>query len=95
MEHITTSSAVDFILSQAPNIVATITAHHLLYNRNDIFKGGICPHMYCLPILKREEHRRALLAAATSGNPKFFIGLYDYYVPSSRVLVIKIFELVI
>ena len=56
------------------NIVATITVHHLLYNRNDIFKGGICPHMYCLPILKRNIHRQALLRAATSGNPKFFIG---------------------
>ena len=56
------------------NIVATITVHHLLYNRNDIFKGGICPHMYCLPILKRDTHRQALLRAATSGNPKFFIG---------------------
>ena len=80
LEHITTKEAVDFILSHnnndnsGSNIVATITVHHLLYNRNDIFKGGICPHMYCLPILKRDIHRQALLRAATSGNPKFFIG---------------------
>jgi dihydroorotase len=75
MEHVTTSNAVDFITSNPSyNIAATITAHHLLYNRNDIFQGGICPHMYCLPILKREEHRQALLRAATSGNPKFFLG---------------------
>ena len=58
MEHITTSEAVDFITNHAPeNVVATITAHHLLYNRTDIFRGGILPHMYCLPILKRETHR--------------------------------------
>lgn len=74
MEHITTADAVDFVSSCDVNVCATITAHHLLYNRNDIFKGGICPHMYCLPILKREHHRLALLKAATSGNPKFFIG---------------------
>ena len=75
MEHITTSEAADFIANFAPaNVVATITAHHLLYNRTDIFRGGILPHMYCLPILKRETHRQALLKAATSGNPKFFIG---------------------
>ena len=74
MEHITTADAVKFVESTGPNLAATITAHHLLYNRNDIFRGGICPHMYCLPILKREEHRQALLAAATSGNPKFFVG---------------------
>ena len=84
LEHITTKEAVDFILNynnntttnnnDNSNIVATITVHHLLYNRNDIFKGGICPHMYCLPILKRDIHRQALLRAATSGNPKFFIG---------------------
>lgn len=74
MEHITTADAVEFVTNGGPNLAATITAHHLLYNRNDIFKGGICPHMYCLPILKREHHRQALLSAATSGNPKFFIG---------------------
>jgi dihydroorotase len=74
MEHITTSDAVEFVKSSGPNLAATITAHHLLYNRNAIFQGGVCPHMYCLPILKREEHRHSLLSAATSGNPKFFIG---------------------
>ena len=74
MEHITTKEAVHFILSTSNNVCATITAHHLLYNRNDIFRGGIRPHMYCLPILKAETHRQALLAAATSGNPKFFLG---------------------
>lgn len=74
MEHITTENAVNFVRQAPANIVATITAHHLLYNRNDIFKNGICPHMYCLPILKREVHRVALLSAATSGSEKFFIG---------------------
>ena len=77
MEHITTDDAVQFILAENKdnsNIVATITAHHLLYNRNDLFKGGVCPHMFCLPILKREKHRISLLNAATSGSPKFFIG---------------------
>ena len=77
MEHITTEDAVNFILIENKdnaNIAATITAHHLLYNRNDIFKGGVCPHMFCLPILKREKHRISLLNAATSGSTKFFIG---------------------
>ena len=74
MEHITTSNAAKFVSEAPENICATITAHHLLYNRNALFKGGICPHMYCLPVLKREEHRLALLAAATSGSPKFFMG---------------------
>lgn len=74
MEHITTSEAVEFVRQAPTNVAATITAHHLLYNRSDLFKGGICPHMYCLPILKREAHRVALLEAATSGTPKFFIG---------------------
>lgn len=73
-EHITTSDAVDYVRSAAGQVAATITAHHLLYNRNDIFKGGIRPHYYCLPVLKRETHRLALLAAATSGNPRFFLG---------------------
>ncbi len=73
-EHITTKTAVDFV-SQAPsNVAATITAHHLLYNRNTLLAGGIRPHYYCLPILKTEEDRQALLAAATSGVPKFFLG---------------------
>jgi dihydroorotase len=74
MEHITTSAAVDFVLGAPANVAATVTAHHLLLNRNALFQGGIRPHHYCLPVLKREEHRRALVAAATSGNPKFFLG---------------------
>ena len=73
-EHITTKDAAEFVASAPNNVAATITAHHLLMNRNDIFKGGIQPHHYCLPILKRETHRLALVAAATSGNPKFFLG---------------------
>jgi dihydroorotase len=73
-EHITTKDAADFVLSSPANIVATITAHHLLMNRNDMFKGGIQPHHYCLPVLKRETHRLALITAATSGNKKFFLG---------------------
>ena len=68
------SDAVQFVKAAGPNIAATITAHHLLYNRNAIFVGGVCPHMYCLPVLKRETHRLALLEAATSGNTKFFLG---------------------
>ena len=74
LEHITTKDAVDFISAAPSNVGATITAHHLLFNRNTIFQGGIRPHYYCLPILKREIHRQALLQAATSGNPKFFLG---------------------
>lgn len=74
MEHITTEDAVEYICQAPANIAATITAHHLLYNRNAIFQGGIRPHYYCLPIMKRERHRQALLQAATSGNPKFFLG---------------------
>jgi dihydroorotase len=74
MEHITTANAVEFVLSAAENVAATVTAHHLLLNRNDIFRGGIRPHYYCLPIIKREEHRLALVKAATSGSPKFFLG---------------------
>jgi dihydroorotase len=73
LEHITTSDAVQFVLA-AHNTAATITPQHLLFNRNSLFKGGIRPHFYCLPILKREEHRWAILQAATSGNPKFFLG---------------------
>ena len=73
-EHITTKDAADFVLSAPQHIAATITPHHLLMNRNAMFTGGIRPHHYCLPILKREEHRLALLQAATSGNPKFFLG---------------------
>ena len=73
MEHITTAHAVEFVLANN-NIAATITPQHLLFNRNSLFKGGIRPHFYCLPILKREKHRQALVQAATSGNPKFFLG---------------------
>ncbi len=74
LEHITTSDAVEFVLDSGPNIAATITAHHLLYNRNAMFAGGMRPHYYCLPVLKRETHRAALIDAATGGNPKFFLG---------------------
>ncbi len=73
-EHITTRDAAHYVRDAEGPIAATITAHHLLYNRNAIFKGGVRPHYYCLPILKREEHRLALLEAATSGNPRFFLG---------------------
>lgn len=74
LEHITTSDAVEFVSSAPDTIAATITAHHLLMNRNTIFAGGIRPHHYCLPILKRETHRQTLVKAATSGSPKFFLG---------------------
>src|SRR4051812_38530200 len=74
MEHITTHEAAAFIERAPGNVGATITAHHLLMNRNSLFAGGINPHHYCLPVLKREPHRRALVKAATSGNPKFFLG---------------------
>ncbi|HTF15951.1 MAG TPA: dihydroorotase [Burkholderiales bacterium] len=74
VEHATTREAVEFVLAGGPHIAATITAHHLLYNRGAMFAGGIRPHYYCLPVLKREEHREALVRAATSGNPKFFLG---------------------
>ena len=73
-EHITTEQAVEFVKASSDNIVATITAHHLLYNRNDMLAGGIRPHYYSLPILKRQSHQHALLEAATSGNKKFFLG---------------------
>ena len=73
-EHITTRDAAQFVASASANIAATITAHHLLMNRNAMFAGGIRPHHYCLPVLKREEHRQALVAAAISGSPKFFLG---------------------
>ena len=74
MEHITTKEAADFVAGAPATVAATITAHHLLYNRNAIFQGGLRPHWYCLPVLKRETHREALVAAAISGNPKFFLG---------------------
>ncbi len=73
-EHITTKEAAQYVLESDKYTGATITAHHLLYNRNAIFTGGIRPHYYCLPVLKREVHRLALVAAATSGSPKFFLG---------------------
>ncbi len=73
-EHITTREAVQYVQQADRFVGATITAHHLLYNRNAIFLGGIRPHWYCLPVLKREEHRRALVEAATSGSDKFFLG---------------------
>ncbi len=73
-EHITTKEAVQYVRDAGGAIGATITAHHLLYNRNAIFKGGVRPHYYCLPVLKRETHRLALITAATSGNSKFFLG---------------------
>ncbi|MBP6711654.1 MAG: dihydroorotase, partial [Propionivibrio sp.] len=73
-EHITTADAAQFVASAGENVAATITAHHLLYNRNAIFTGGVRPHYYCLPVLKREKHRAALVAAATSGSHKFFLG---------------------
>jgi dihydroorotase len=74
LEHITTREAAQFVEVTGPNVAATITAHHLLLNRNALFLGGIRPHHYCLPVLKRESHREALVEAATSGNPKFFLG---------------------
>ncbi len=74
LEHITTRESVAFVHAAGPQIAATITAHHLLMNRNSIFLGGIRPHYYCLPVLKREVHREALVAAAISGSPKFFLG---------------------
>lgn len=74
LEHITTKEAAEFVANGPDNIAATITAHHLLYNRNHMLAGGIRPHYYCLPILKRNIHQQALIAAATSGSKKFFLG---------------------
>ena len=74
LEHITTRQAAEFIAAAPANVAATITPHHLLMNRNALFTGGLRPHHYCLPVLKREEHRLALVAAATGGSPKFFLG---------------------
>ena len=73
-EHITTANAAQFVEASGKQIAATITAHHLLYNRNHMLAGGIRPHFYCLPVLKRNTHQQALIKAATSGNPKFFLG---------------------
>ncbi len=74
LEHITTRAGAQFVTDAPGNVAATITAHHLLLNRNALFAGGLRPHVYCLPVLKREHHRQSLLAAATGGNPKFFLG---------------------
>jgi dihydroorotase len=74
LEHITTREAAQFVAEAPSRVAATITPQHLLYSRNALFAGGLRPHLYCLPVLKREVHRRALVAAATSGNPKFFLG---------------------
>ncbi|MCA8974274.1 MAG: dihydroorotase [Planctomycetes bacterium] len=74
VEHVTTAEAVDFVRAAGPRIAATITAHHLLWNRGEIFRGGIRPHAFCLPVLKRERHRQALLAAATGDSKHFFLG---------------------
>jgi dihydroorotase len=74
LEHITTTAAADFVHAAPSNVAATITVHHLLLNRNAIFAGGLRPHHYCLPVLKRELHRQALVKAATSGSPRFFLG---------------------
>ncbi|MCO6412151.1 MAG: dihydroorotase [Thiogranum sp.] len=74
LEHITTRQGVEFVMNGPDNIAGTLTAHHLLMNRNAMFAGGIRPHHYCLPVLKREQHRQALLEAATSGNPRLFLG---------------------
>ena len=74
MEHVTTKEGVDYIAANASDLAGTITAHHLVINRNHILVGGIKPHYYCLPVAKRESHRLALLAAATSGDPRYFLG---------------------
>jgi dihydroorotase len=74
LEHVTTDEAVAFVETAGPTVAATLTAHHLVINRNALFVGGIRPHMYCLPIAKREKHRLALRRAAVSGNGKFFLG---------------------
>ncbi|HEY2559860.1 MAG TPA: dihydroorotase [Caldimonas sp.] len=74
LEHVTTKQGAQFVAEAGPRTAGTITAHHLLYNRNAIFSGGIRPHYYCLPVLKREEHRTALVAAATAGSGRFFLG---------------------
>ena len=74
LEHVTTRQGVEFVKASSERIAATITAHHLLLNRNALFTGGLRPHHYCLPVLKREQHRNALVEAVSSGNPKFFLG---------------------
>lgn len=84
LEHITTREAVDFILGSNENTAATITAHHLMYNRNAMFNGGIRPHYYCLPLLKRNIHQQALISAAISGNSRFFLGTDSAPHPKSK-----------
>jgi dihydroorotase len=74
LEHITTREAAEFVTAAPPRVAATVTAHHLLFSRNALFAGGVRPHHFCLPVLKREAHRQALLRSATSGDPKFFLG---------------------
>ena len=74
LEHVTTRDGIEFVQAASKRVAATLTAHHLLMNRNAMFAGGMRPHHYCLPVLKREEHRQALVEAATGGNPKFFLG---------------------
>jgi dihydroorotase len=74
LEHATTADAIDYVLSAPAPTAATITVHHLMYNRNALFEGGLRPHHYCLPLIKRERHRKALIEAATSGNERFFLG---------------------
>lgn len=74
LEHITTAEAAAFVAAAGPGVAATITPQHLAYSRNALFAGGVRPHLYCLPVLKRERHRQALVGAATAGNPKFFLG---------------------
>ncbi len=74
LEHVTAREGVEFVEAMGPNVAGTLTAHHLLMNRNTLLAGGVRPHHYCLPVLKREAHRLALVRAATSGNPKFFLG---------------------
>ncbi|MCK5944901.1 MAG: dihydroorotase [Planctomycetes bacterium] len=74
LEHVTTADAVAFVRAASQRVAATITAHHLLWNRNEIFRGGLRPHAYCLPVLKRERHRQALVEAATGDDPRFFLG---------------------
>ena len=74
LEHITTADAAQFVSQASSNIAATLTPQHLMYNRNDMLVGGVRPHLYCLPILKRNTHQTALLEAAISGSPKFFLG---------------------
>ncbi len=74
LEHVSTREGADYVAASGPNVAATITPHHLLYSRNSLFAGGIRPHLYCMPVLKSEEHRQALLRYATSGSAKFFLG---------------------